>query len=221
MRRADEAREEMFKRLLLPLLLVTAALAIAPAGLASGGNAVFDGGSKAEQAQVTAALNASSFPWSIVPGPVVVHIQHGLSSSAAPGQIWLDADLLDAGRLSWGVVQHEYAHEVDFALLNDTTRAQLHTILQGAAWWGSEGHASLDCERFADLVSWSYWSSADNVMKPTSVQDEGGQVSPTVFRAALAAILPGLPGAPAAASQATLQQSARVTESAPVKRRRA
>jgi hypothetical protein len=185
----------MFKRLLIQLSVVAATLAIAPAALASGGNYVFDGGSSAEQTQVTAALNASSFPWGIVPGPVVVHIQRNVLSSASPNQIWLDANLLDAGRFSWGVVQHEYAHQVDLALLDDASRAQLHAILGGVAWSGAEGHSNLDSERFADLVSWSYWSSSDNVMKPLSTQDEGGQVTPTVFRAALAAILPGLPTA--------------------------
>jgi len=186
----------MFKRLLIQLCVAATMLAIAPAAFASGGNYVFDGGSQPQQAQVTAALNASSFPWSIVPGPVVIHIQRGVASSAAPNQIWLDANLLDAGRFAWGVVQHEYAHQVDFALLDSGTRAQLHTILGGTAWSGPEGHSALDCERFADLVSWAYWGSADNVMKPLSAQDEGGQVTPTAFRAALAAILPGLPTAP-------------------------
>jgi hypothetical protein len=186
----------MFKRLLLQLSLAAAALAIAPAAFASGGNYVFDGGSTAQRAQVTAALNASAFPWGVVPGPVVVHIQRDVASSAAPNQIWLDANLLDAGRFAWGVVQHEYAHEVDFALLTDGTRAQLHSLLGGVAWSGTEGHSTLDCERFADLVSWAYWSSTDNVMKPQSAQDEGGQVAPIAFRAALAAILPGLPTTP-------------------------
>lgn len=183
----------MFRRLLLQIAFAALALGAAPAAFASGGHYVFDGGSPAEQGQVTAALNASTFPWGVVPGPVVVHVGRGLASHAAPNQMWLDADLLDAGRFAWGVVQHEYAHEVDFALLTDATRAQLHTLLHGTAWWGAEGHSALDCERFADLVAWAYWPSADNVMKPQSAQDEGGQVTPAVFRAALAALLPGIP----------------------------
>ncbi|MGZ8716503.1 MAG: hypothetical protein ACXWYO_05255 [Gaiellaceae bacterium] len=208
----------MFRRLLLHLSLAAAALAIAPAALASGGNYVFDGGSNAQQAQVTAALNASAFPWGVVPGTVVVHIQRDVASSAAPNQIWLDANLLDAGRFAWGVVQHEYAHEVDFALLTDATRAQLHSVLGGAAWCGTEGHSTLDCERFADLVAWAYWSSADNVMKPQSAQDEGGQVTPAAFRAVLAAILPGLPTTP----QPQVGQPTRATAavSTPAKRHR-
>jgi hypothetical protein len=214
----------MFKRLLIQLSVAAATLAIAPAAFAAGGNYVFDGGSPAEQTQVTAALDASSFPWGIVPGPVVVHIQRGVDSSAAPDQIWLDANLLDSGRFSWGVVQHEYAHQVDFALLDTASRAQLHTLLGGTAWSGPEGHSSLDCERFADLVSWSYWGSADNVMKPLSTTDEGGEVSPAVFRAALAAILPGLPTTPLVQVAAVKAAPIRATTSvkaAPAKHRRA
>lgn len=198
----------MLKRLLLQVSLAAAALAIAPAALASGGNYVFDGGSKAQQGQVVAALNASAFPWGVVPGPVVVHIQRDVASSAAPNQIWLDANLLDAGRFAWGVVQHEYAHQVDFALLSDATRAQLHSLLGGSAWWGAEGHSTLDCERFADLVAWAYWTSPDNVLKPSSAQDEGGQVAPAAFRTALAAILAGLPTTPQLQTQAIETQAA-------------
>jgi hypothetical protein len=178
------------KRLLLPLAIAFAALAIAPGALASGGNYSFDGGTAAEHGQVAAALNASSFPWGIVPGPVVVHIARGVDSHAMPSQIWVDADLLDAGSFSWGVVQHEYAHVVDYALLTDTTRAELHALLGGSSWWGVEGHSKLDCESFADLVFYAYWTSGDNVMKPLSVHDEGGQITPAAFRVALAAILP-------------------------------
>jgi hypothetical protein len=192
----------LLRRLLLPIVLAFVALAIVPSAFAAGGQYVFDGGSAAEQLQVTAALNASSFPWDIVPGPVVVHIGRGVPSHAAPSQIWLDANLLDAGRFSWGVVQHEYGHEVDFAVLTDAMRAQLHTLLQGSAWWGAEGHSSLDCERFADLVAWAYWPSQDNVMKPQSAQDEGGQVGPAAFRAALAALLAGVPQPEALATRA-------------------
>jgi len=213
----------MFKRLLIQLSVAAATLAIAPAALASGGNYLFDGGSKAEQTQVTAALNANAFPWGIVPGPVVVHIQRDVASSASPNQIWLDANLLDAGRFSWGVVQHEFAHQVDFALLDTATREQLHSLLGGTGWFGAEGHSSLDSERFADLVAWSYWGAPDNVMKPLSVQDEGGQVAPAVFRAALSAILPGLPTTSQPRSQAMQAQPTRATAAvsvASVKHRR-
>lgn len=175
------------------LALAALALVTPASAFASGGNYAFDGGTQPERAQVTAALNASSFPWSVAPGPVIVHVVRGTESRALPGQIWLDANLLDAGTFSWGVVQHEYAHVVDFAVLTDPMRAQLNVLLQGTAWWGSTAHAGLGSERFADLVSWAYWTSPGNVMRPRSAQDEGGQVTPAVFRAALSSLLPGVP----------------------------
>src|SRR3978361_1119447 len=93
----------MFKRLLIHLALAAATLAIAPAAFAAGGNYGFDGGTTAEQTQVKAALNASAFPWSVVPGPVVIHIGRGVASSASPNQIWLDADITGPGRFPLGV----------------------------------------------------------------------------------------------------------------------
>jgi hypothetical protein len=177
----------MVKRLIIPLLL---AFAFAPAAQAAGGHYVFDGGTRAERGQVTAALNASSFDWSVVPGPIVIHIGSGVGPHALAGQIWLAASLLDTGRFSWGVVQHEYAHQVDFALLTDAMRAQLLPQLQTTVWWGpATAHAQLGAERFADELAWAYWQSPDNVMQPASASDEGGQMAPAAFRAALASLL--------------------------------
>jgi hypothetical protein len=177
----------MARRLLLVLAL---ALVLAPNAFAVGGNYVLDGGTHAEQAQVKAALAASSFDFGVVPGPVTIHIQPGVEPHSTPGQIWLDASLLDTGTFSWGVVQHEYGHQVDFALLDDADRAQLHALLGGSAWCSGAPHAQLDCERFADMISWAYWSSPQNVLRPTSAADEAGQVSPAAFRALLAQMLP-------------------------------
>jgi hypothetical protein len=177
----------MVKRLIITLFL---AVAFAPAAQAAGGHYVFDGGTRGERGQVTAALNASSFDWNIIPGQIVVHIGGGISPHAMAGQIWLDAGLLDTGRFSWGVVQHEYAHQVDFGLLTDTMRAQLLPQLQTTIWWGPiSDHAELGAERFADELAWAYWQSPDNVMKPASATDEGGQMAPAAFRAALSSLL--------------------------------
>jgi hypothetical protein len=46
---------------------IVVALAFASACRAGGGNYVFAGGTPAEQAQVRAGLDASSFAWSLVP----------------------------------------------------------------------------------------------------------------------------------------------------------
>jgi hypothetical protein len=190
----------MFKRLLIQLSVAAATLAIAPAAFAAGGNYSFDGGSQAEQTQVTAALNASSFPWGVVPGPVVVHIQRDVASAAAPNQIWLDANLLDSGRFSWGVVQHEMGHQVDFFLFDDTKRAQLDTALGGQNWcYSVQGlaHSAYGCERFASELAWAYWPSADNSMKPGPGNTEAGAMPVVAFRALLAQML-GVPSVAAA-----------------------
>lgn len=173
----------MHKRLLMSVVV---ALVVAPGAFAAGGNYTLDGGTHAQQAQVRSGLNASSFNWGVVPGPVVIHIGHGDGPHAAPGQIWLDASLLDSGRFSWGVIQHEYAHQVDFALLTDPMRARLETLLGGSSWWNG-AHDSLSCERFADALAWAYWPSPDNVLRPDRPAGEQ-------FRAALALLIPGVSG---------------------------
>jgi len=185
------------------LAAATAALALAGNAVAGGGRYSFDGGSPAEQAQVRGALDASSFDWDAVPLTVTIHIAHGASSRATPGQIWLDADLLDAGTYAWGVVQHEYAHQVDFFLLTNAMRAQLQTVLGGATWWrstqsglapdGSQKHAQLASERFASTLAWAYWPSPANVLRPHSPSDEAGGVAPARFRTLLAALLTAEP----------------------------
>jgi len=186
----------MHKRLLMSVVV---ALVVAPGALAAGGNYTFDGGTRAEQAQVRSGLNASSFNWGVVPGPIVIHIGGGPGPHAAPGQIWLDASLLDSGRFSWGVIQHEYAHQVDFFLLSASARAQLLTALGGAAWWQSSAaarapdgtlqHANLASERFASTLAWSYWQSPANTLKPHSRNDESGAMAPAKFRQLLATLL--------------------------------
>jgi hypothetical protein len=188
-------------------LLIVATLALANDAFAGGGRYVFDGGTPAEQAQVHGALEASAFDWSVVPVTVTVHIARGIGSSASPGQIWLDADLLDSGTYAWGVVQHEYAHQVDFFLLSAAARAQLLTTLGGASWWqsstaarapdGTLSHASLASERFASTLAWAYWQSPANTLKPQSRADESGAMAPARFRQLLATLLSRSGSAPA------------------------
>lgn len=173
---------------------MVALLLLSPsAANAAGGHYHVDGGTRAERAQIAAALNASSFDWSIVSGEIDIHVARGTGSYATPGQIWLDADLLDADRFSWGVVQHEYAHQVDFFCLTDADRAELQTLLGGQAWWSSptDGllHSQLTAERFASTLAWSYWPSPDNVMRPLKPTDESAAMPSAPFRALLRRVL--------------------------------
>jgi hypothetical protein len=191
--RTARMREELSRMLTRLVIAIVAALLLAPSALAKGGNYVFDGGTRFEQAQVKGALDASSFDFSIVAGPVLVHIGRGAATEATPGNVYLDANLLDSGRFAWGVVQHEYAHQVDFSVLTDPDRARLEAALGGTAWCSGAAHAQLTCERFADLVAWAYWQTPDNCLRPASASDEGGQLSPAAFRALLADLLPQQP----------------------------
>jgi len=166
------------------------ALAFASTSRAQGGNYVFAGGTPAEQAQVRAGLGISGFDWDLVPLQVTIHIVRGLPLSySTPGQIWIDANLLDAGQYSWGVVQMEYAQQVQYTLLNQTMRTQLTTQL-GAQQWCYENpslpRGANACERFAATLAWAYWPSAANSMQPSGPGDWSAAMSPAGFRMLLA-----------------------------------
>jgi hypothetical protein len=178
---------------LLVFLAAAVLLALAPArALAAGGSYVFDGGTPRQQGQVKSALDASSFNWSLVPATITIHIGRGHASQAAPGEIWLDADLLNANKFAWGVVQHEYAHQVAFLLLNDSQQLVFEQALGGSDWCYSVAgltHSDYGCERFASTLAWAYWQSPQNAMRPTSPRDESAAMAPQAFRALLARIV--------------------------------
>jgi hypothetical protein len=161
---------------------------------AAGGNYVFQGGTAAEQSQVRQALNASSFNWSVVPGQVTIVITPTPTSEAVPGTIYLDPGLLDSGEFSWGVVQHEYAHQVDFALFDAAVHARLNAALGGTVWCYADSatplqHNQYGCERFASTVAWAYWQSPENCMKPAAISGESGGMSPAAFKALMTSLL--------------------------------
>jgi hypothetical protein len=170
-----------------------------------GGHYVFDGGTGSEQQQVRDALDASSFDWSLVPGTVTIHIGTLAADAAVPGEIFLDARLLDSGPFAWGIVQHEYAHQVGFWLLDDAARARVTTALGASTWcYGGDpvlGHDRYGCERFASTLAWAYWQSPSNCMKPTALGAESSGMTPAAFRALLVSML-GPAAQPAAARYA-------------------
>jgi hypothetical protein len=175
--------------------LAVAALVLPASALAGGGNYGFDGAAPAERSTVRAALNASSFDWGIVPRHVTIHIgSYGVSHST-PGDIWLDRRLLGAGRFAWATIMDEYAHQVDFYVLDAPRRAALQSRLGGAAWcYEAEGlsHGANGCERFASMVAWAYWPSKDNSYRPESATDESASMRPAEFRTLLASLV-GVP----------------------------
>jgi hypothetical protein len=188
------------RRVLLAIVL-TLALASPGVARAAGGTWAVDGGTAAEQAQVGAALDASSFDWGLLPA-IHVHIAPG-ASYATPGQVYLDPGLLDAGQFAWGTVQHEFAHEVDFFLLDDAKRAQLASALGVSQWCYGEqmtlAHDAYGCERFASELAWAYWPSPENAMKPGNGFAESAGMAPAAFRT-LVGQLVGTPNVPSTAA---------------------
>jgi hypothetical protein len=151
----------------------------------------FVGGTSAARAQVVRALEASDFEWGRVRDDVTVHIGR-FETSATPGHVWLDEDLLRAGRFSWGVILHEYAHQVDFLLLDDSDRRVLAAELGGERWClGADDlpHGSYTCERLASTLAWSYWPSPANVMRPSGPRDESAAMARRAFRRLLDRVL--------------------------------
>lgn len=152
------------------------ALLVVPAASARGGHYTFDGGTEYERQQVVSALNVSAFNWSVVPWTVTIRIRRanfwdGSSGGpnggyASPKLIVLDSALLERGDVSWGYVQHEYAHEVDESRFNDAIRRRLTYLLVGRTWWMKPGlpHAMAGAERFASTLAWTYWPSPQNAL---------------------------------------------------------
>jgi len=186
------------RRTLLTLVSAICFFAFAQSALAGGGSFAFAGGTPKEQATVHAALEASSFSWSLIPSTITINIGPYGDSYSTYGQVYLDASLLDSGRFAWGVIQHELGHQVDFFLLDDGKRAQLLQLLGGKDWCYSVSglqHSDYGCERFASELAWAYWPSPDNSMKPSRSNNEGGAIPVAQFRAVLAQLI----GAPAVA----------------------
>jgi len=158
---------------------------------AAGGNYVFEGGSEAARQQVRAALHASEFDWSRVPGTITISISRCGCAGATPGSILLDEDTLVSSpfgaRYAWGIVQHEYAHQVAYLALDESDVQDARAALGGADWcYETPGVAHDDhaCERFAATFAWTYWPSADNNQRSEAV------MSAKSFRTLMSRLLP-------------------------------
>jgi hypothetical protein len=129
---------------------------------------------------------------------VTIHVVRGLPGSySTPGHIWLDAGLLDTGSYSWGVVQMEYAQQVQFSsVLDASLRAQLTSRL-GASQWCYDNpqlpKSANGCERFAAMLAWAYWPSTANCMRPTSPTDWSAAMAPAEFRTLVTGLFAGKP----------------------------
>jgi hypothetical protein len=174
------------------LAAALATLVFSSTAFAAGGDYVFAGGTSADRAQVRAALEASRFDWNLVPAQIQIHFAIGVSAYATPGNMWLDPNLLRAGMFSWAVVQDEYAHQVDFFVLDDGQRAVLKDMLGTRVWCHADhpglAHAAYGCERFTSSLVWAYWPNAKNAYRPSSRHAEAS-IAPWRFRSMLGSLL--------------------------------
>ncbi len=152
---------------------------------------MFEGGSEAARQQVRAALDASEFDWSRVRGTITISISRCGCAGATPGSIILDEDTLVSSpfgaRYAWGIVQHEYAHQVAYLLLDERAVQDARAALGGENWcYETPGlaHDEHACERFAATFAWTYWPSADNNQRSEAV------MSAKAFRTLMSRLLP-------------------------------
>ncbi|HUQ22676.1 MAG TPA: hypothetical protein VM049_06630 [Gaiellaceae bacterium] len=175
--------------------LLALACVLPASAQAAGGDYVFQDATSSERSTVRAALNASSFDWGVVPKQIRVHVgSYGVSHST-PGDVWLDRDLLSSGRFAWATVMDEYAHQVDFFVLDPARRALLQERLGASAWCyeiSGLAHSAHGCERFSSMVAWAYWPSKDNSYRPDSPADESAAMPALEFRKLLALVV-GVP----------------------------
>jgi hypothetical protein len=175
--------------------VLAAALVLPASALAGGGNYVFEAATPAERSTVRAALNASSFDWGVVPKQVTVHVGAYGTSRATPGHVWLDRGLLASGRFAWATVMDEYAHQIDYFVLDPARRAILQQRLGASAWCyevSGLSHSAHGCERFSSMVAWAYWPSKDNAYRPSSAADESAAMPAGEFRTLLSTVV-GMP----------------------------
>lgn len=150
---------------------VLAALALPSEARAIGGHYVFAGGSEAARDAVRTALERSRFDWDAVDEEITIRILNCGCSGASPGEIVLDEEVLTDPRFglkyAWGIVQHEYAHQVAFLLLDARARRHVQGWLGGGDWCYEDesiAHDDHACERFASSLAWAYWPRRRNIM---------------------------------------------------------
>lgn len=176
----------------ITILLAFLALVLPGQALALGGDYVFEGATPAERSTVRAALNASAFDWSIVPARITINVGDYGVSHARRGQIWLDRGLLGSGRFAWATVMDEYAHQVDFFVLDPARRAILQNALGASAWCyevSGLAHGENGCERLSSMMAWAYWPSKDNSYRPESAKDESASMPAPAFRSLMSTLV--------------------------------
>jgi hypothetical protein len=185
----------MKRSLRIALVTFVASLVFAGTAEATAGNYVLEGGNAEAQETVRAALNASTFEFSRVPAQITIRITTCGCAGARPGLIVLDETVLtDASlgdRYSWALIQHEYAHQIDYFLFEDADRAAVRKALGGRDWCYEKAglaHDAHGCELFADVFAWAFWPARKNILRPDAKTFAPGQ-TPSQLRAFVNSLL--------------------------------
>jgi hypothetical protein len=165
-------KETMKRSLRTGLIALFATLTLAGTAQAAGGNYVFDGGSPEAQDTVRVALEASRFDFDRVPAQITIRISKCGCAGARSGVIVLDEDVITdtshGDRYSWGVIQNEYAHQIDFLLFQGADRAAMRRVVGGNDWCYERAgllHDEHGCERFSDAFTWAFWPTTQNIFR--------------------------------------------------------
>jgi hypothetical protein len=185
----------MKRSLSTALAALLASLALAGTAQAAGGSYMLEGGSPEAQETVRAALNASAFDFNRVPAQITIRISDCGCAGARPGLIVLDEAVLTdtslGDRYSWALIQHEYAHQIDYFLFEDADRAAVRKALGGRDWCYEKAglaHDAHACERFADVFAWAFWPARKNILRSDAKTFASGQ-TPTQLRAFVNSLL--------------------------------
>lgn len=150
---------------------VVAALAFVGAAEAKGGNYEIVGATPTQQATIRDALEVSEFNWSVVPARITIRVSPDLANQAESvrGEIRIQSSFLDWGISAWASIQHEYAHQVDYYLLDNGRRDEALRVLGLPFPWRdlSRPHDERGVEHFATMLSVAYWPSVLNLLRPT------------------------------------------------------
>ena len=130
-----------------------------------------------QQATVRAALEVSSFDWSVLPARSSSTSRRSAAPTPRPATSTSTARC-STPAASRGASSSTSSHTRSTSS-SSTTRSARRSTQRSAAATGATAspglaHSAYGCERFASELAWAYWPSADNSMSPAATHGESG-----------------------------------------------
>jgi hypothetical protein len=126
-----------------------------------------------------------------VPVEVTIQLVDCGCAGSRPGVIVLDETLLESPpygpAYTWGLVHHEYAHQIWWYVLDDVERTFLQERLGGTdLCFEQRGlpHDAHTCERFANTLAWAYWPVEGNPVQGERPSGRGSSAGSSGRRSA-------------------------------------